>query len=130
MNRALVLAAAVALSGAVLPRTTPADPPPRVIEVKMVDKSSTEFAFEPSRIEARQGDVIRFVQVGVMPHNVEFKGSPAGADIDDLEMGPYLTKPGQTYEIAVDGRFAGGEYPFVCTPHQFLGMTGTLVVEP
>jgi len=104
--------------------------PPRIIEVRMVDKSPTEFVFQPSDVKAAPGDVIRFVQTGVMPHNVEFVEAPATGMPDSLRMGPYLIRAGATYDIAVDDRLPPGAYPFVCTPHAPLGMKGTLTVQP
>ena len=56
----------------------------RTIVVKMVDKSATKFAFEPATIQARPGDVIRFIQTGNNPHNVDFKSTPAGVELGDL----------------------------------------------
>lgn len=103
--------------------------PPGVVVVEMIDKSPTEFAFEPARITVQPGDTVRFVQKGAMPHNVEFKGAPGGAELDGVRMGPFLTRPDETWDLVVDDRFLPGEYPFVCTPHQFLGMTGLLRVE-
>jgi plastocyanin len=44
-------------------------------------------------------------------------------------MGRYLTQVGETYEFLIDEHFAAGTYDYVCTPHEALGMTGTIVVE-
>ncbi|MEX0892163.1 MAG: plastocyanin/azurin family copper-binding protein [Gemmatimonadota bacterium] len=103
---------------------------PRVIEVKMVDKSPTSFAFEPANVTVRPGDVLRFRQIGAMPHNVEFREPPEGADLDSIQVGPFLVTRGQVYELKIDERFVAGQYPFVCTPHEQMGMTGLLKVEP
>lgn len=124
--------ALIAMTTLILPCAAPAaaqEPDSvRVVEVKMIDKSTTEFVFDPSEITVREGDVVRFVQTGAMPHNVEFNESEEVATLDGVRMGPYLTQAGQTYEIEIDGRFPTGRYPFVCTPHQFLGMKGVLTV--
>jgi plastocyanin len=112
------------------PVHTPDQPrEPQTIIVKMVDISPTEYAFEPAAITARPGDVIQFVQAGVMPHNVEFREGPAGTTFGEIRMGPFLTQPDETYEIVIGDSFANGVHEFVCTPHEFLGMTGTLTVE-
>jgi len=102
---------------------------PETIIVKMVDKSPTEYVFEPAAITARPGDVIQFVQTGVMPHNVQFKEGPAGTTFGEIQMGPFLTQPNETYEVTIGDKFANGVHKFVCTPHEFMGMTGTLTVE-
>jgi plastocyanin len=107
--------------------TGPTDDP-TIVVVKMLDKSATEFVFEPSNITVKPGDVIRFVQTTATPHNVEFKNSPAGADLASILMGPFLMAPDETYEIVVDQRFVEGTYEFVCTPHFMMGMTGTITV--
>lgn len=100
-----------------------------VVVVRMLDKSATRYVFEPSRITVTPGQTIRFVQEGDVPHNVEFKDAPAGARIDDVQMGPFLTRKGEAYEVRIDGRFSGGSYDYVCTPHVAMGMKGTIVVE-
>ena len=125
----LGLALAAAQNGAAGERPSREDPTPRVLQVEMVDVSPTEFAFRPATIHARRGDVIRFVQQGLMPHNVEFKETPAGADLGEAEMGPFLTAAGQSYELVIDERFVAGSYRIVCTPHATLGMTAILEVE-
>ena len=82
--------------------------------------------FEPSKIEAHQGDVIRFtLQVGV--HNVHFlpdsnpgkSGLPAPSDL--------LQLPGQTYDLPIT--LSPGKYYFQCDPLVALGMIGHLEVE-
>lgn len=125
---------ALLMAGSIAPTAGPPaassdDVEPRVFRVEMVDISPTEFAFQPAEIRARPGDVVRFVQVGMMPHNVEFREVPEGARLDDVKMGPFLLQKEETYDIVVDERFVPGTYPFLCTPHEMLGMKGTLIVE-
>ncbi len=97
----------------------------KVIVVQLIT-DGTGNRFEPSKIEAHQGDVIRYtLQVGV--HNVHFlpdsnpgkSGLPPASDM--------LQLPGQTYDLPVT--FAPGEYYFQCDPHAALGMKGHLEVE-
>ncbi|HWV58011.1 MAG TPA: multicopper oxidase domain-containing protein [Longimicrobiales bacterium] len=101
----------------------------RVIEVRMLDDGNVT-RFEPSNIEVRRGDIVRFTQGGTMPHNVQFReeSAPAGAELGEAWMGPYLMSAGEVYEIEIDERFLDGTYDFVCTPHMAMGMTGTLTV--
>lgn len=98
------------------------------VVVKMVEKSATSYAFEPAAVTVHPGDRIRFVQTGVVPHNVEFRSPPAGAQLDGRKMGPFLTTKGQTYEVVIDDAFVAGDYPYVCTPHEPMGMVGTIEV--
>ncbi len=100
-----------------------------VVEVKMVDKSATEFAFEPAKIEVQRGQTVRFVMTGVMPHNVEFRETPEGSELTEIRMGPFLVQQGQTYDVVIDDRFSDGEHAYVCTPHEFMGMTGKITVR-
>jgi manganese oxidase len=107
-----------------------ANPAPRTITVSIVDEGN-DMRFEPARVEVRRGDIVRFVQEGVVPHNVQFvrNNAPAGADIGEYWSGPYLTKQGEVYEVTIDERFLDGDYEYVCAPHVALGMTAALVVD-
>ena len=82
--------------------------------------------FEPNRIEAHQGDVVKFVlQVGV--HNVHFlpDSNPGKPDLPPAS--DMLQLPGQTYELPIT--LVPGHYYFQCDPHAALGMIGHLEVE-
>lgn len=107
----------------------PAPPAGRLVVVRMVDVSPTEYRFDPSAIVVAAGDTVRFTQTGTMPHNVEFRVTPAGTALGAGKTGPYLTKAGDTYDVVIDDRFAAGEHQFVCVPHEPLGMKGTLTVQ-
>jgi plastocyanin len=100
----------------------------KVVTVQMVDKSATEYRFEPAVISVQPGDTLRFVTTGAMTHNVEWKVVPAGAKLGDSQVGPYLTAKGQTYDLVIDSRFAPGDYEIVCTPHQTLGMQAKVTI--
>lgn len=100
-----------------------------VVIVRMVDKSATEWAFEPADITVEPGTLVRFELTGSIPHNVEFKNSPSGTDVGNARMGPFLIMKGQTYDVMIDGRFAIGTHDYVCTPHEMMGMKGTITVQ-
>jgi plastocyanin len=106
-----------------------ARPVGKLVVVKMVDVSATEYRFEPAILTAGAGDTVRFIQSGAMPHNVDFKAVPAGTNLGAAKTGPFLTKAGETYDLVIDGRFAAGIHQFNCMPHEALGMKGTLTVE-
>ena len=99
-----------------------------VVVVKMIDKSATEFAFEPAAITVNPGDVVRFEQTVATPHNVDFRGGPEGKNLKGT-VSDYLLQPGQTWEITIDERFGMGVHEYVCTPHEMMGMKGTITVE-
>jgi plastocyanin len=97
----------------------------KVIEIAMNTDDKGNY-FEPKEVEARPGDVLRFVlKSGV--HNVHFvadsnpgkQGLPPASEM--------LQLPGQTYDFAVPA--AEGDYYFQCDPHALLGMVGKLEVE-
>jgi len=102
---------------------------PRLVTVNMVNVSATHYAFQPSQIAVHQGDTLRFVQTGAMPHNVQFVRSPVGTNLGAAQMGPFLTAAGQHYDLVIDGRFAIGVHDIVCTPHVSMGMTGSITVS-
>ena len=102
----------------------------RTVEVRMMDDGG-DFRYDTELIEVRRGDVVRFVQDGDIPHNVEFdrNGAPEDADLGDAWSGPMLQDNGEVYELEIDERFVDGTYEFLCTPHVAAEMEGTLVVE-
>jgi manganese oxidase len=129
-GRALAVLAFLALPLAACGSAGEASPAGRTIVVAIKD-DGMNMRYEPARIEARRGDVIRFVQEGTMPHNVQFvrNNSPDGVELGDAWNGPYLNGNGEVYEVQVDERFLDGSYEFVCTPHIAMGMKGELVVD-
>ncbi len=91
--------------------------------VKMVG-----YTYVPAELTVNPGDTVRFVQETAMPHNVQFKGMPQGVDLGGAVMGPYLLKVGDTYDLVIGEAFSAGSYDYVCTPHETLGMKGTIRV--
>ncbi len=103
---------------------------PQVRVVLMVERGQYGIAFEPQRTQATLGDTVRFIQHGVLPHNVMFRSMPEGANLGGALEGPLITASGATYDLVLDDRFVAGKYLFVCTPHETLGMAGLLYVAP
>lgn len=113
-----------------------------VHEVAMKLTDGGQYVFEPATLTIKVGDTVRWLNESGPPHNVQFLGDeiPVGAHDflvqayagDAQKIGPmsgrFLMQIGETYEIT----FAGaptGTYGYTCTPHQALGMSGTLTVE-
>jgi plastocyanin len=96
----------------------------------MTDAGGGQWRFMPDAVTASPGDTVRYVLDDVIPHNVEFKDVPPGTELGAAAMGPFLLRKGETYDVAIDGRFAPGRHRFVCTPHEIMGMVGTLEVLP
>lgn len=95
------------------------------VKVELYSDATGNY-FKPNEIEAKQGDVVRFImKVGV--HNIHFlpdsnkikTGLPPASDM--------LQLPDQTYDLPVN--LAEGKYYFQCDPHAALGMKGHLKVE-
>lgn len=130
MRRILLVALATGLATAPHPTTAQdrAAGDDEVVEVRMVERSPTRFVFEPAHIEVAPGTVVRFVQEGAQPHNVEFRETPHGAALGSARMGPFLLRAGEAWEVTIDDRFVPGLYPYVCTPHEAMGMTGEIAV--
>ncbi len=118
----------IAVASSVVQWYSDTTPRGQIIEVRTVDVSPTEYRFEPADITVRLGDTVRFIQSSPMPHNVEFRDVPEGTDLGDVRMGPYMTRAGETYDVAIDGRFVPGTHAYVCTPHETMGMKGTITV--
>lgn len=100
------------------------------VEGRTFGVSMSDYAFQPDRLTVRPGDLVVFVQKGDMPHNVEFRKIPKGVDLGETRMGPFVVVKGDTYQIHIDARFKPGVYEIVCTPHELMGMTARIVVEP
>lgn len=122
-----VLAVTTAAAGAQGPNGKGASAP-SVITVRLVDKSLTSYVFEPAEITAKPGDVVRFLQTGAMPHNIEFRTVPAGVDLGSYKASEMMVQKDQVFEIKIDARFKGGKYAFVCVPHESMGMKGSLTI--
>ena len=129
IHPALVLSLPLMLAGmSRIPAPSTPARAPKLVVVKAADVSATEFKWSPGDITANPGDTIRFEQTTATPHNVEFRETPAGVDLGASKMGPFLVAPGDHYDLVIDGRFKAGVYKFVCTPHESMGMKGTITV--
>jgi plastocyanin len=103
-------------------------PPPTgtVITVEMITDGAGNF-FKPAEIQARRGDVIRYVLTSGV-HNVNFVADSNAAASNLPALSPLLQLPGQTYDVPVN--FEPGRYYFQCDPHALLGMVGHVTVTP
>lgn len=113
-------------------------------EVQMV-LDNGQYKYVPDKITAKEGDAIKFINVSGFPHNISFKPDQIPDDVEATlaqnmpanaygmakmgpTVGPLLTQANQTYTISLAGMKAG-EYPFVCTPHEAMGMKGTITIQ-
>lgn len=141
--------AAVAPAPATTPATDPAADPAAAVtgqthEVQMVLENG-QYKYVPDKITAKVGDAVKFINVSGFPHNISFKPEQIADDVEATlaqnmpanaygmakmgpTIGPLLTQANQTYTVSLAGMKAG-EYPFVCTPHEAMGMKGTLTIQ-
>jgi plastocyanin len=111
-------------------------------DVQMVFEGG-KYLFVPDQITVKEGDAIKFINVSGGPHNVQFKEENVPDDMEatlasnmpDGAMakmgplnGPLLMQLNETYTISFAG-IKAGEYPFTCTPHEAMGMNGTVIVQ-
>ena len=76
--------------------------------------------FLPGEVDAVPGTRIRWVNREAMEHTVTPQGHNAWTRA-------VLNQPGQTFVVVMNNP---GEFPYFCEPHQAVGMTGVLVIEP
>ena len=110
-----------------------------VHEVQMVLTDAGEYRYIPDELTIEVGDTVRWINASGGPHNVQFKSGqvPDGAEaVLNAAManrigpmnGQLMMAPNAVYEISFEGA-PEGEYPYVCTPHEMLGMIATLTIE-
>ena len=110
-----------------------------VHEVQMVLTEDGNYRYVPDALTIKVGDTVRWINVSGGPHNVAFYADsiPGGAaDFLGEAMpnqmmplsGGFMTAPNATYDITFVGA-PTGEYGYVCTPHEPMGMVAKLTVE-
>jgi plastocyanin len=107
-------------------------------EVKMVGDAQG-YRFEPANITVKAGDGIKFTMVSGGPHNVAFDPAKIPADVQGQldaniseKMGQLSSamkmNAGETITVSF-ANIKAGKYPYHCTPHLALGMTGEITVQ-
>lgn len=129
-RKKLTMVALVALGSLAAMPVEPDPAPAAATGIETYGIEMVDFAYRPARVTARPGDVLRFVQQGIQPHNVMFKQVPPGVDLGNAKMGPFMVRKGDVYELRLDRRFKPGTYVLVCTPHELMGMTAQLTILP
>lgn len=92
-------------------------PPSNTGTKTVTEGPGNSFAFMPSTVTVKQGATVKLDNVSDTAHTFTVTGQ--GIDVE--------TQPGQTSQVTIG--LPPGSYPFICTFHQSLGMTGTLVVK-
>jgi plastocyanin len=104
----------------------------------------TAYKFVPADLTVKQGDEIDYVNVSGGPHNICFNSPDVPADVQtqlDANMptmgtmpklgkacSPLVTEPNAVYKISFAG-IKPGKYAYFCTPHQALGMKGSVTIQ-
>lgn len=107
-------------------------------EVKMLGDAQG-YRFEPANLTVKAGDGIRFTMVSGGPHNVAFDPATIPADVQSQldaniseKMGTLSSalkmNAGETITVSF-ANIKPGKYPYNCTPHLALGMTGEITVQ-
>ena len=97
------------------------------------------YRFEPVSLTIKQGDAVKWVMVSGGPHNVAFEPAKIPDDVETQfaanmpnQMAPlsspFFMNPNESYTISFGG-IKTGSYPYNCTPHLAMGMTGTITVQ-
>ncbi|WP_420126495.1 cupredoxin domain-containing protein [Longimicrobium sp.] len=98
------------------------------VEIRTLENGASG-QFAPTVVRARRGDLLRFSMAdGDSHHNVSF--ASFNRDKPGVRLppeSPYLTEPGQSWQLRVD--LAPGTYEFACVPHAE-AHRGRLIVEP
>jgi plastocyanin len=96
-----------------------------IITIEMITDGVGNY-FKPATIEAKRGDVLRYVLTSGV-HNVNFvaDSNPGAANLPPVSA--MLQLPGQTVDVPVT--FGPGRFFFQCDPHALLGMVGHVTVR-
>lgn len=89
------------------------------VEVKLGTDGGL-LAFEPSTVNIKAGDTIKFVNNKLAPHNAVFEGN------EELSHPDLAFAPGESWEKTFS---TAGTYDFYCEPHRGAGMVGKVVVN-
>ena len=108
--------------------TTAAAPAATTVVVSLTD----QFKFDPAAISIAKGTTIEWKNTGVQPHTVTFDPSKAmkkadvilPSGVEPFDSGMVMGGKSYTHTFTV-----AGQYQYVCTPHEAMGMIGTVTVN-
>lgn len=88
-------------------------------------EGTAQLKWEPAELQVNPGDTVTFTVSGAPPHPVE--PDPAGgAEFDASGCGmDAMAAVGDSCQVTFDQE---GTFPYICTVHASVGMTGTIIV--
>lgn len=88
-------------------------------------EGTAQLKWEPAELQVSPGDTVTFTVTGAPPHPVE--PDPAGgATFDASACGmDAMAAVGDSCQVTFDQE---GTFPYICTVHASVGMTGTIIV--
>ncbi len=98
--------------------TAPVDEPPES-EAPVVEIQLQNFRFSQQEVRIAPGTVVRWRNTTSSFHTVTPDGHATWTEWQ-------TAGEGQTFEVRFD---QAGTYPYYCSPHQGLGLTGRIIVE-
>ena len=123
----------VAKNAVIAPPTLPPAPPPTSVPEtpspeppapRTIDVIARAYAFEPSTIEVRVGEAVRFVVTSPdMFHTFTVKRNAAAQEML-INLSVFPSAPAETTFTFTEP----GDYYLYCIPHEVLGMTGIIRV--
>ncbi len=84
----------------------------------------SNFTFSPNDVTIGLGDVVHWVMPSSGFHTVTNGSDPGDPNAGTL-FGHTLSSPGATFDFTFT---SAGEFPYFCSPHYSLGMTGMVRV--
>jgi plastocyanin len=127
---AMLLGALVLLPACFSSEPAPMEPDgdPVTVTIEMTDG----LVFDPSSVTIRVGDTVEWVNASGTVHTAT--ADPALAANPDNVLLPAGAEPFDSGVLSPGGRFShtftvAGEYRYVCLPHEFAGMIGTVTVN-
>ncbi len=100
----------------------------RLIQIRMKD----DMTFEPENPVVAVGDTVIWINIGAMPHTAT--DDPGRAGVPEHNILPAGAATWDSGLLMAQGEFRAvfdtpGEYTYLCTLHEVMGMVGRVTVE-
>jgi plastocyanin len=85
--------------------------------------------FEPSVIEIKAGDTVKWINNKLAPHNAVFDGKQTPKLAIAFSHKNLVFSSGESYETTFPTDTPAGEYAYYCEPHRGAGMMGKIIIQ-